>query len=93
MLELQNIGLTVRDATTGEERTLLKNIHHRIDTGKFIVITGPNGGGKSTLAKLIMGLERPTTGRILFEGRDITSLSIPERAALGIGFAFQQPVL
>lgn len=92
MLELQNIGLTVRDAATGEDRTLLQNITHRIESGKFTVITGPNGGGKSTLAKLIMGMERPTTGRILFEGRDITHLSIPERAAQGIGFAFQQPV-
>ena len=58
----------------------------------FIVITGPNGGGKSTLAKLIMGIEKPTAGKILFNGADITGLSVTERARLGIGFAFQQPV-
>ncbi|MDE7043663.1 MAG: ATP-binding cassette domain-containing protein, partial [Acetatifactor sp.] len=58
----------------------------------FIAITGPNGGGKSTLAKLIMGIEKPTSGRILFNGTDITDMSITERANLGISFAFQQPV-
>ena len=59
---------------------------------KFVVITGPNGGGKSTMAKLIAGIEKPQEGRILFDGQDITDLGITERARLGIGFAFQQPV-
>ena len=63
-----------------------------MDDGKFVVITGPNGGGKSTTAKLIMGIERPTGGRILFDGQDITDMSITDRANLGISFAFQQPV-
>ena len=59
--------------------------------GEILVITGPNGGGKSTLAKLIMGIEKPTSGQILFDGVDITDMSITERAKLGIGYAFQQP--
>lgn len=63
-----------------------------IDDHKFVVITGPNGGGKSTLAKLIAGIEKPTAGRICFQGTDITDMGITERANLGISFAFQQPV-
>ena len=62
------------------------------DEGKFVAITGPNGGGKSTLAKIIMGIYEPTSGQILYNGEDITNLSITERANKGIGFAFQQPV-
>ena len=62
------------------------------DTGKFIVITGPNGGGKSTLAKNIMGINHITSGQILFDGEDITEKNITERAKMGISFAFQQPV-
>jgi len=64
----------------------------KIDNGKFVVITGPNGGGKSTLAKIIAGIAQPTGGQILLDGKDITGASITERARMGIGFAFQQPV-
>jgi Fe-S cluster assembly ATP-binding protein len=64
----------------------------KFDDQKFVVITGPNGGGKSTLAKLIAGIEQPTEGQILFNGKDITNMSITERAKMGISYAFQQPV-
>lgn len=73
-------------------REIIKNINLTFDDHSFIAITGPNGGGKSTLAKLIMGIERPTSGRILYNGTDITHMTISERANLGISFAFQQPV-
>lgn len=86
MLELKDICFT-RD-----NKKILNHINLTIDTDKFVVITGPNGSGKSTLAKIIMGIEKPDEGKILLEGKDITSLSIDERAKLGIGFAFQQPV-
>lgn len=86
MLELKNINFE-RD-----NRKILDNINLQIDTNKFIAITGPNGSGKSTLAKIIMGIENSDTGSIIFNGKDITNLSIDERARLGIGFAFQQPV-
>ena len=62
-----------------------------IEQGSFTVITGPNGGGKSTLARLIMGMAQPKEGRIVWKGQDITQLSVSERAKLGIGYAFQQP--
>lgn len=86
MLELKNISFS-RD-----NRKILDNINLKIDEKKFIAITGPNGSGKSTLAKIIMGIEKPDSGQILFLGQDITNLNITERANLGIGFAFQQPV-
>ena len=73
-------------------KEILHDINLKVEDNGFIVITGPNGGGKSTLAKLIMGIEKPTAGKILFNGADITGLSVTERARLGIGFAFQQPV-
>ena len=63
-----------------------------IDDSKFVVITGPNGGGKSTLAKLIAGIYKPASGKIYFNGEDITDASITDRANMGISFAFQQPV-
>lgn len=75
-----------------ENRKILDNINLKIDLGKFIAITGPNGSGKSTLVKIIMGIEKPDSGKIIFGGKDITNLSIDERAKRGIGFAFQQPV-
>ena len=91
MLELQNISFSVTDDdSSGKE--ILQNIDLTIEDRKFIAITGPNGGGKSTLAKLIAGILKPTSGRILFDGTDITDLSITERAQMGISFAFQQPV-
>ena len=86
MLELKNINFS-RDS-----KKILDNINLVIDDNKFVVITGPNGGGKSTLAKIIMGIEKPDSGTILYNGSDITNLSITERAKIGIGFAFQQPV-
>lgn len=91
MLELQNISFSVTNEVTGAKE-IIKNINLTIDDHKFVAITGPNGGGKSTLAKLIMGIEQPTSGKILFNGTDITHMSISERAKLGISFAFQQPV-
>ena len=89
MLELKNVSFTV-DTENGEKQ-ILKDISLKIDEG-FVVITGPNGGGKSTLAKIIAGIITPTSGQILLDGEDITSLSITERAKKGISFAFQQPV-
>ena len=86
MLELINIGFT-----TEEGKDILKGINLKIDD-RFVAITGPNGSGKSTLAKVIAGIYKPTTGQILFNGTDITNMSISERAKLGISFAFQQPV-
>lgn len=86
MLELQNICFE-RD-----NKKILDNINLKIDTNKFIAITGPNGSGKSTLVKIIMGIENPDSGKILFQGKDITNLSIEKRANLGISYAFQQPV-
>ncbi len=86
MLELKNICFS-RD-----NKKILNNLSLTIDTNKFIAITGPNGSGKSTLAKIIMGIEMPDSGTITFLGQDITNLNITQRAKLGIGFAFQQPV-
>ena len=90
MLELQDLCFQVPNDDGHKE--IIKNINLTFDDHTFIAITGPNGGGKSTLAKLIMGIEQPTSGKILFNGTDITNLSITERANLGISFAFQQPV-
>lgn len=91
MLELQNLSFIV-DSENSAKKDIIKNINLTINDRKFVAITGPNGGGKSTLAKLIMGIEKPTSGKILFDGTDITDMSISERAKLGISFAFQQPV-
>ena len=90
MLELKNVSYVVKDEN-GEDKAILKNIDLKIDE-RFVAITGPNGGGKSTLAKIIAGIYQPTGGQILFDGEDITELSITERAKKGISFAFQQPV-
>ena len=90
MLELKDICFSVKEK--GKVKEILKNINLKIDDDKFFVITGPNGSGKSTLAKIIMGINKPTSGKILFNGEDITDLSITERAKMGISFAFQQPV-
>ena len=90
MLELQHITYTVEDEN-GKSLDILKDINLTIDE-RFVTITGPNGGGKSTLAKVIAGIYTPTSGRILLDGVDITDMSISERAKAGISFAFQQPV-
>lgn len=89
MLELVNLSFKVND--DGNKKEILNDVSLTLEDGKFLVITGPNGGGKSTLAKLIMGIEKPTGGKILWNGTDITDMSITERAKLGIGYAFQQP--
>lgn len=91
MLELQNLCFEV-SGETQTHKEIIKDINLTFGDHAFIAITGPNGGGKSTLAKLIMGIERPTSGKILYNGRDITEMNITERANLGISFAFQQPV-
>ena len=90
MLELQHISFEVTEGSGGHE--ILRDVSLTVPNGRLVVITGPNGGGKSTLARLIMGIEKPTGGTIRFNGEDITGLSITERARLGIAFAFQQPV-
>lgn len=90
MLEVKNLSFTVN--VDGIEKNIIKNISFSISDEKLVAVTGPNGGGKSTLAKLLMGIETPTSGQIIFNGKDITNLPIFERAKLGIGFAFQQPV-
>ena len=89
MLELQNLTLTVpaENGTTD----ILKDVSLTIEDKKFIVITGPNGGGKTTLAKVIMGLVTPTSGKIRWNGEDITALEIADRAKKGISYGFQQP--
>lgn len=89
MLELKNICYEVGDDK--ESKEILKNVNLTIDE-HFVAITGPNGGGKSTLAKMIAGIIQPTSGQILLDGEDITNLGITERAQKGISFAFQQPV-
>lgn len=89
MLELRNVSYSVEENSTQKE--IIKNINVTINDG-FVAITGPNGGGKSTMAKLIAGIIKPTSGQILLDGVDITDASITDRAKMGISFAFQQPV-
>ncbi len=91
MLELKNISFQVED-DLDNNKEIIRDISLTIGDQKFIAITGPNGGGKSTLAKLIVGIYEPTEGQILFNGQDITHMSITDRAKLGISFAFQTPV-
>lgn len=86
MLELKNISYEVEG-----NKEIIKDISVKIDE-HFVAITGPNGGGKSTLAKIIAGIVTPTGGQILLDGEDITGMNITERAKKGISFAFQQPV-
>lgn len=85
MLTLENISFQV------DGKYILKNINLMIRDNEFTVITGPNGGGKSTLAKIIMGIEQPTEGSVFYNGEDITNLTIDERAKRKIAYAFQQP--
>ena len=89
MLELKHISYRV--STPEGEQTILDNISITIPDHRLVVFTGPNGGGKTTMAKVIMGLAEPTSGQILYNGQDITHLSITERARLGISYGFQQP--
>ena len=92
MLELRNLTFEVPVSEGSQEtKRIIDDLSLTIPDDRFTVITGPNGGGKSTLAKLIMGIEKPTSGQILFNGEDITNLSIADRANLGIGYGFQQP--
>jgi len=91
MLELKNITFAVTDEKD-REKEILRDVSLVIPDGRFVVVTGPNGGGKSTMAKIIAGIEKPTEGRIIFDGEDITELSVTDRARKGISFAFQQPV-
>lgn len=87
MLKFENVGFTVPDAGT----EIIKNISLEVNDGEILLITGPNGGGKSTLARLAMGIIKPTAGRILLDGEDISRMDITERAKLGVGYAFQAP--
>ncbi len=90
MLELKNISYEVMEES--QQKEIIRDLSLTIPDNKFVVITGPNGGGKSTLAKLIAGIVTPTSGKLYFNGEDITDKSVTERANLGISFAFQQPV-
>ena len=90
MLEMKNVSFLVN--AEGEDKEIVRDVSLVIPDRQLVVITGPNGGGKSTLARLIAGVEKPTGGKILLDGEDITEKSITERARMGIAFAFQQPV-
>ena len=87
MLTVEHLSFTADDG----EKEIIRDLSLTLEDKSFSVITGPNGGGKTTLAKLIMGLEKPTGGRILWNGTDITNLSVTERARLGVSYGFQQP--
>ena len=92
MFQLKNVDYVVTDEKTGTKKEILKDLNLSFDEGKITVVTGHNGSGKSTLIKLLMGIEKPTNGQIWFDDKDITDLSVNERANLGISIAFQQPV-
>ena len=87
MLKLQNVVWNIPD---GEQ--IIQDISYTAQQGRLVVITGPNGGGKTTLAKLVAGLEKPTSGKIYLNNEDITDCDITQRAKKGIAYAFQQPV-
>ena len=87
MIELQNICWTAPGG-----KGVLNNVNLTLSDNRLIAVSGPNGGGKTSLAKVLMGLELPTSGKILLDGKDITQLDVTERAKLGISFGFQQPV-
>ncbi len=91
MLEIKNLTYTVTDPDTGKDYRIMDDVSLTIDD-RFVAVTGPNGGGKSTLAKLIAGIYTPDSGQIFLDGVDITNMSVTERARAGISFAFQQPV-
>lgn len=89
MLEVKNLTFKVNE--NGVERSIVKDISFTVENGEMLVITGPNGGGKSTLAKVLMGIEKVDAGQIILDGEDISDYDIDHRAKAGIGFAFQQP--
>lgn len=89
MLKLENVSFNVD--VNGSDLGIIDSVSLEVPDGSFTVATGPNGGGKSTLARLIMGIEKPSSGKIIYNGKDVTNLSTTERARLGIGYAFQQP--
>ncbi len=89
MLEIKDLCFSVEDGNSRNE--ILNHVNLTVEDHKFVVITGPNGGGKTTLAKAVMGLVQPTSGQILWNGTDITHMSITERARLGVSYGFQQP--
>ena len=90
MLEIRHLSYQVSDES-GEELGILNDVSLTIADHRLVVITGPNGGGKTTLAKAIMGLVKPTSGQIMWNGEDVTGLSITQRARKGISYGFQQP--
>ena len=90
MLEIKHLSYQV-EGESGEELGILNDVSLTVADHQFVVITGPNGGGKTTLAKAIMGLVQPTSGQILWNGEDVTGLSVTERARRGISYGFQQP--
>ena len=89
MLELRHLNYSVTE--NGETNDIIRDVSLTVPDGELLVLTGPNGGGKTTLAKLIMGLRAPTSGQILWNGEDVTGLDITERAKKGISYGFQQP--
>ena len=89
MLQVEHLSYDVLEE--GKQSEILNDVSFTVNDGEMLVITGPNGGGKSTLAKLLMGINKATSGKILLNGEDITEYTIDERAKAGIGFAFQQP--
>ncbi|MEA1961961.1 MAG: ATP-binding cassette domain-containing protein [Bacillota bacterium] len=90
MLKLEDVWMQVTDGN-GENKEILRGVNLEFETGKLYGVTGPNGGGKTSLAKVIMGIYQQTQGRIYLDGLDISELSLTERARQGIGYAFQQP--
>lgn len=89
MFQLKDLNYKINNGK--DNLSILKEINFELEENKIYVITGPNGGGKSTLSKLMMGIIKPSTGKIFFEGKDITNFDLTERARIGIGYAFQQP--
>ncbi|MDD5796468.1 MAG: ATP-binding cassette domain-containing protein [Oscillospiraceae bacterium] len=89
MLKVEHLSFSVSE--DNRENTIVDDVSFEVADGEMVVITGPNGGGKSTLAKVIMGIEKATCGKIFLDNQDITDLNIDQRANAGIGFAFQQP--
>lgn len=89
MLKVEHLSYDIQEE--GKQSEILSDVSFSVKDGEMLVITGPNGGGKSTLAKILMGINQPSSGKIVLNGQEITALSIDERAKAGIGFAFQQP--